>query len=269
MAVDPIKVPNDLKKLVEVTNPTLLKKLRTAVAPPGKKGSWLKFLNDAQLLEVFYRLQQGQPAHGLVLMAQKEWRIKPNSQTNSLARSLRKFRKDVVGEIMDADLNTEAKKEEAKALTKRGRKVSEQIDALELQAQALTLWWERIQLIYTKEKKDNSFFKFADASLKGFTEACEKFVTQQMKLGLLESQPRRVQLDVSHNFQGLMAHTIREDKPKVLAAANRFMELAQENALTFEIGEDGNYHFLNDEDIDATRRDSCSEGDQDCESDSD
>ena len=121
--------PNDIAGKVEITAADLIHRLREAVQPEGRKGLWLRHLNDKQLAEVYHRLRSGQTLHRVVTVVQRDWGIMKTSEVKSLARGLKKFKLKVLGLFQQA---TNAKDKEAnRPLTKRARKIVDHLDKME------------------------------------------------------------------------------------------------------------------------------------------
>jgi len=245
----------NLADATEVTGALIMKKLREAVAPTGKKGTWLRLLNDKQLAEVYHRLRLGQPAYRVSMIAQKEWGVKRKADVKSLARAVRKFKQDTLGLLhMEKTSVAEDRKELGKALTTRAAKLIQKVDGLGRLGWLIERQTERIAILLEREKTALPF-KFTGDEIETLTSMIEKYMNLQIKLGVIDAKPPEVNLNVKHRFDGLMSGTI-QGGTAVLEAADKWLQKCEENALTLKIGDDGKYQLS---------RDSAKEEDDACE----
>jgi hypothetical protein len=231
-----------IKDLVEAAGPRTIKKLRDAVQPPGKKGTWLRFCDNNQLAEIYFRLKKGTPGLQIVKTAQKQWKIKPKSSPKSLLRGVIKFKNDVVGEIERGDPTWD---KESKALTdslmKRGKKISEKLDGLEELAWLIQTQKDRLQAVIEREHKISVPFAFTDKTVETLNKLIDSFLSWQVKLGLIDETPSEVHLKWQNSFSGLMEHTVKSDGQKLANMTNRVIKALDQKALTFIKDEEGRY----------------------------
>lgn len=239
-------MPSDLKGLVEVTSNRTIKMLREAVRPPGRKGTWLRFLSNDRLVEVWHRLRMGNPAHHIAAIAQKDWGIKKDSKIESLSRAIRAFRDKTVGEILADGFDTEERKEMSRQQLERGKRINIKLDGMEELAWLISVQRERLEILLEKEKATIPF-KFTDTTVKTLGEQIAKFIEFQIELGLLDAKPPELNLNLRHKFAGLMQHTIQPGGAAVLSATGRFLELLDDNSLTMKLAADGSYELQEDE----------------------
>jgi hypothetical protein len=251
-----LEEPKDINGQIEVSSEALLRKLRTAVQPPGKKGTWLRHLNDKRLLEVYFRLRRGQSALSVAGFSQKEWGVMRHSEVKSLARAVRVFRNKAIGLLKVAPLiGPEGTKKERRGATevlgKRGKRITKDLDGLGRLRWAIDIQTDRVATLVEKEKQALPF-KFTDKSIEVLTRMLESYMKIQVDLGLLESKPQELSLDVRHRFQGLMQHSMRGGGAGVTSAMGKFLEMAEEQALTFELDNEGQYVMRQEVDHDAS-----------------
>jgi len=235
----------DVKGGAEVVSPLLLKRLREIVSPPGKKGTWLRKLNNRRLAEVYMRLRMGQSAFKIAQIAQREWNIMPKSSTRSLCRAVYMFAKEAIGEIkagaVEGAHREEIQKQNA-ALEKRSRRLNEKLDGMQRLAWLIERQTERFEMALGLEKKTKMPMKQTDVIVKRLVELLDKYLDFAIKLGLIDSKPPELNLNVKHMFDGLVGQ-FGDDGQKVVTAGYRFLELASESSMLMTLGADGSYHL--------------------------
>lgn len=236
----------------QLTGASVIKRLREAVKPPGKKALWLNSLTDKQLAEVYHRLKMGQAAHYIVRIVQNDWGHFRKSDTGSLSRAVRRFRKEVLGDLQQDGRPTEEGKKLSDRLENRGKKVADKLDGMGRLGWLIEVQTDRVVALYEKEKASLPF-KFTGKEVKTLAEMLETYIRLQIDLGLLDSKPSEYNLTIKHRFDGLLQNSLREDGVAMLDATNRFLELAEQKALTFKLSEDGSYELdkiVGDQDAD-------------------
>jgi len=107
---------------------------------------------------------------------------------------------------------------------------------------------DRIYRLYEKEKEVQVPFKVMDKMIQVFKDVAESKLNFEIRLGIRDAKPSELNLLMKHRFEGLMQGALRGGGAPVIAAANRFLELAEENALTLEEVEEGTYGYSEDRD---------------------
>jgi len=225
-----------LSDKVLLTDDALIKVLRDAVAPVGKRASWLRHLNDRQLAEVYWRLRDGQPAHRVTRYVQNEWGIQRQSATKSLARSVRDFRDKVLGELGTVTVSTGRQpndmtpaKEISKELAIRAQRVGGKINVLEHYAWLIGLQSERIEQLREREKASIPF-RHTSNDVRILGELLGQYARLQIELGVVPSVPQEFNLKVKHSFQGLVDQ-MGGDGSKAVTALDNFLKWADDNSV--------------------------------------
>lgn len=233
---------NEIEKLVEATPSNMIKRVRLIACPPGSRGSWLRLLNDKQLMECFHRLRAGETVQSVVRRAQQEWSIEPQSKTGSLARSMRKFRKHSLGDIFDRDAKDKDDHKEMIDLSKQGKLIAEQIDVLDYLGWTIKVQADRIRILHEKEKSSIPF-RFTDKSMQVMGQLLESYSRIQQDLGLVNSnRPPTLNLNVSAKFKDLISNNV-DDEEKITAALHEMAEQIDEHMVTLSVSDDGSYEF--------------------------
>lgn len=237
----PSSIPPDEVNFADAASPQLIRKLRLAVAPPGMKGLWLRHMSDSQLVESFFMLEAGETDYGVAKKAQAEWGLMGASQVKSLARGVKSFRDRTLSEIVKARTSGVDEKTIQK-IEKRVKKIEEDVDAMEIQAWAILRMQDRVITLLSKEAKSMPL-KITNACFEILAKLIDQYLRWQVELGRVPCTPAELNLNVSHKFAGLLAHTIGGDSEKIVHATERFMEEIDKRALTLKMGNDGTYKF--------------------------
>lgn len=229
-----------IDEMVSLSGESLIKQLREVVAPPGKKGNWLKHLSDKRLLEVYHRLRIGQSSAHISKVVQIEWGIQKSSPVKSLARAITMLRKKVVGEIFQGeDRKNKERKKLSSLAGKRGNKISEQLDAMALKIEIIKLQHERVKELRVKEKASIPF-KFTGKEIALLDAMLSEFLNMEIKLGLRDSKPSEYNILMKYQFEGLIGQ-FQDGGQKMLEVSQKFLEAAEDEALTLAINDDGTY----------------------------
>lgn len=239
--------PKDIAGRVEVSSEQLLIKLREAVCPVGKKGTWLRHLSDKQLLEAYHRLRMGQGVYAVVRVCQHEWGVMRTSSTKSMARGMRSYRDKTVGLLHVAPtIDTRAgatrpdRRDAAELLGMRGKRIVNKLDGLGRLCWLIEVQTDRVCLLVEREQEALPF-KITGKEVQTLGNLLGDYMKLQMDLGLLETKPHEFNLNIKHKFAGLLQHSVQEGGDVMAQAAGKYIELAEQEALTFELGQDGAY----------------------------
>jgi hypothetical protein len=234
--------PPDLKGKVELTGQSLIDKMREAVAPPGKKGTWLRKLNNHQLAEVYHRLKLGQPAYKIAQIAQVEWGYHKKSAIKSLARAVRKFKEDMLGDLtLEKTSPFPSRAEEGKKLSKRAQNIVKMLDSMGRYRWAIECQTERVAILREREKNAIPF-KATEDAIRTLSDMLDRYTHLEIKLGTLDSKPSEINLNIKGRFDGLLQHTVQPGTA-VVEATDKWLSLCEKNALTLKLGEDGAYRL--------------------------
>lgn len=237
---DSLLVPKDLKGKVQVTGLSIMQRLREAAAPPGKRPSWLSQLNDKQLAEVFHRLKLGQPAYRIAKICKDEWGYMSKSSPKSLFRAIRAFKEAVLGLLeLEKASSSKDRQEAAKKLSKRAGRIVEQLDGLGRLRWLIDNQTDRVVTLIEKEKGALPF-QFTDKSIELLGNLIDKYMSIQVKLGIVDVKPSELNLTVKGRFDGLMTHTV-EGGQAVITAADKWLEACEQASLTLVLDDKGKY----------------------------
>lgn len=255
----------NIHELVKLSPPSLIKQLREAAKPPGKKGSWIKHLSDAQRLEVYYRGKKGQPAYGIVRIAQRDWNVMPKSSAKSLSRSMSTFLRNTVGTIQYDGFDTKENKDVIDKTTRNAKGIEGKFDLMKQFRNHINDLTARVDMWKEKEGTMKIPMKGTEESYKILLKYLEKYFEFAAKLGALDVKPSELNLNIKGGFAHVMGMV--HDTDNMTDFLSRFLEQANKKSskLTFD-DETGEMKLLKPggEIIDVTptkRDDDDSEGD--------
>jgi hypothetical protein len=220
----------------------LLRRLRSLVDPKGSKGTWLKQLNDRQLMEVYSRLSLQQPSYKVAKIAQQEWGYQKNSNLKSLTRAVRDFRDKALGEVkaLAAGRGTKQEAEISSTLEKKAKRIGGKIDVLGKMSWVLNIQEERIELLFSKERASIPF-KHTDTTIKTYMDGLKSYLEMSVQLGVQDEIPREFNVKVQHEFSKLLTATVGTGGAKVVDSLNRFLTLAAQHSKKLVMNEEGVY----------------------------
>jgi hypothetical protein len=231
-----------VSEAVELSGDALIRKLRHIVRPPGKKGTWLRFLSDRQLAEVYQRLKQGQSIYSITRIAQSHCSSQRNSSIKSLSRAVRQFREAALGDLAPIPAGRgkqKDKKDAVKVLRQRGARIQKKLDGLGRLRWLIDKQTDRLEDLMSLEGPIP--FKQTERTVKELGILIENYMKIQMELGLVETKPSELHLLMHHRFHGLLEHTVKDGGQKMIEASNRLLEMAEQEALTLVEREDGTF----------------------------
>lgn len=244
--------PRDFVGKAEVTGASLIAKFRMYVQPPGRRGSWLRYLSDKRLAELYHRLRHGQSPVVLSKVAQENWNVMKLSDPKSLARAIRDFRDRFVSKADLVEVSQPPSKEKKDAvlvLGKRGQRIADKLDDLGVLRWAILEHAERYAELRTKEGKLGMPLKMTNPAFKELVYGIDRYVRLQMDLGLRDSKPSEFNINLKHKFDGLLGNLLTGDGTPMLDATATFIDKLEEEVLSLELNADGSYQIINGKEL--------------------
>jgi len=233
------KTPQDF---AEVVGEAKIKQLRESVNPTGKKGTWMRVLNDKQLAEVYFRLNNGEAAYAVTCMIQRDFRIKQKTDVKSMARAVRKFRDDVVGEIRCELQNAGKTQKEITTAENAVAKIADKVDAVQEFIWLIQTQRTRIQNLVTAESNSEfAAFEMTDKAMKNFKEMLEGYTSLCIRLGIKDSVTPELNIRLKGQFDHVMKHVVGNDRAKMVQACDAFVEQLEDACVMLTQNEDGSF----------------------------
>jgi hypothetical protein len=211
------------------------------VTPAGKLSCLSKF-SDRQLIEVYLRLRKGYDLDHIIRIIQKDWGFYSTIKATKVMKHLVNFRdtvltsvqKEIIQEISQGD----------KSVTKRTHRTLESLDGLGALRWLITEQMERVQLYRECETVAGMPMTATDTSVKELGVLLDKYLDIEMKLGLLEPTPSKMEQDINKKFQGLVLGNLQNDGRSIIEAASKFLDYAERETLTIEADTEGKYSVV-------------------------
>jgi len=222
-------------------NKELIDQLRKLSCVKGKQKTWISELSDARLLEVFHRLRNGETAKSIARHAQQAWAVNPTSSPHAISQGIIKFHKRIAHLLA---ISTSFREMKSSPFT--GEVASE--DTLESLDYIANLHRARIKAMLEEEKKTGVKHSFLSRDLQALA-TLQKVILKQRAYELTHDDPLqerrwvRRQKGIQEEFGALMKNTTQDDRERMANALGRFLELAKQNCVKLEIGDDGSYHI--------------------------
>lgn len=223
-------------------NKMLMDQLRKLSCVRGKQKTWISELSDAQLLEVFHRLQNGETSKSVARHAQQVWNVNPTSSIHAISQGILKFQKRC-HHLLDAPAPCLQKENESAEPPGADYDPEDSLASLDFIAQSMR---ERIIGMIEKEKQTGVKHPYLSRELQALA-TLQKVILKQRAYELTNDDPLKErrwtqrQKGIEEKFGALMKNITQDDGDKISRALGRFLELAEQHAVTLQVGPDGTY----------------------------
>jgi len=220
----------------------LIDQLRKLSCVKGKQKTWISELADSQLREVFHRLQNGETAKSIGRHAQQVWNVNPTSSIHAISQGILKFQKRC-RHLLDAPTPCLQQEKELPAPLEADYDPEDSLASLDFIAQSMR---ERIIGMIEREKKTGIKHPYLSRELQALA-TLQKVILKQRAYELTNDDPLKErrwtqrQKGIEEKFGALMKNTTQDDRDRMVNALGRFLELAEQHAVTLQIGPDGTY----------------------------
>ena len=210
----------------------IVQQLRSIVSPAsGKKGSWMQYLDDIKLSEIYRMFKQGKSARKIAAKIQDDWGMYEDVRVQNLIPALSTFRKEALGEIYDLpDIHFEDRKNEVlssiDSLRKKGGDAVKGIDALAALADVILIERGRIESRVAHESITGKFDSYLSRDLSGYANLLEIMMAMQQKLGLIDF--KNANTHITHLSFNAAIQSLPEGTARLAKAADMFMQRIKE-----------------------------------------
>ncbi|MFC1580081.1 hypothetical protein ACFL4N_04145 [Thermodesulfobacteriota bacterium] len=223
----------------------IIEQLRDRACVKGKQKTWISQLTDDQIYELYLRLRRNEPAKSIARHIQEVWKLNPKSSVHSTSQGILKFKKRIAHLILSPPpdaIKTSSSCDENKI---------DHLDTLEEMERLTKLQFSRIQGLIADENETGVKHTHMSRDIHALT-ALVKAVTKAKEWEIVygNADPlrnRRLQqknAKMDRQFKTIMSQFDEEEKFQLVSAIESFLEIAEECALEYEIGEDGEYHVV-------------------------
>jgi hypothetical protein len=223
-------------------NKELIDQLRKLSCVKGKQRTWISGLSDAQLLEVFHRLQNGETAKSIGRHVQQAWGINPTSSIHAISQGILKFQKRC-RHLLDAPAPPTQQEKEFPEPLGADYDPENSLASLDYIAHSMR---ERIIGMIEREKKTGIKHPYLSRELQALA-TLQKVILKQRAYELTHDDPLKEkrwanrQKGIQEKFGVIMKNTTQDDRNKMVSAIGRFLELVEQHSFTLQIGPDGKY----------------------------
>jgi hypothetical protein len=218
----------------------ILKQLRERSSVKGKQKTWVSDLSDDQLYSLFSRLRTGENAKSIASYVQANWGINPGSTTHSLSQGILKYKKRI-GHLL---ISPTTGKGDVYPEHFTGDSAPEStLDALD---EIATLQRNRIKDMLAEEKKTGIRYPHLNRDLQALANL-ERQLLKAKAFELYRGDPvknrklAKMEGKIQHQFGQWMQQTPEEERLRMANALGRFLEFAEQHAVTLQVGPDGSY----------------------------
>lgn len=229
---------NILEDEARLASPALVKKLRDAI-PTDITKSWMKHLDDKQLVMVYLRLQHGETNSEVIGYCQKEFKIKPKAKVSELLPEIVKFRTAALNDTNLIKIEAAAGNKSAKAVEKKIEQLSAELDGMGRLGWLIDLQTKRVIRLHDREEKTLPMTMTTE-NIKLLGGMLKEYIEKQIDLGIVSSTTPKIKLDIDANFKSIV-EAMNDDGERMISATHRFLELAEKKALVMRVDDDGSY----------------------------
>lgn len=219
----------------------LIQQIRACLCKPGKQEPAANKLTDEQLFEVFSRLRKGQNANEIARYAQRAWGFMADRSPHTVGQAIRKLQKRVSHLILEPS--------QAEIPLTGPLSVTVSPKGLAGHQRLYDEMLERTLRLLEEERRSGILYKdlakdaLAVSSLSKSLLKMKEF--EAIRLDPLEVYKRQKQeIDKQRSFNLLVSETLKmsdSEQSRMIRAADRFLELAEEDAITLEEAEGGTW----------------------------
>lgn len=212
----------------------IIKQLRKCSCVKGKQKTWVYELSDDQLYGLFLRIRNGESAKSIGQYIQKAWSINTKSTVHSVSQGILKFKKRIAHLILTPPKNDE------QPSPNFNYDPMERLGSLEEMEQIAQLQRSRIKRLMLEEQELGIKHSNLSRDLQSLA-TLSKVITAQKQFEIMHGSNdpiihRRLQRkkrDMTKSWERIMERVIptQEDKDKMSAACDRFIELIDEKSV--------------------------------------
>ena len=215
----------------------LIKQLRKCSCVKGKQKTWVSELSDDQLYGLFLRIRNQESAKSIAQFVQAAWAVNPDSTVHSISQGILKFKKRIAHLIL-----TPPKDDEQPPLNFNYDQV-EGLGSLEEMEEIAKLQRSRIKRLMLEEQELGIKHSNLSRDLQSLA-TLSKVITAQKQFEIMHGSNDPVKLrklkrkerNLQKRWDQILERVVptEDDKNKMLAACDRFIELIDENSIEID-----------------------------------
>jgi len=271
-----LTLEDKIKQQVQRAGRSLLDQLREVTNPqkPGRARMAVGELNDHHLLELYFWMLEGKTDHWLAKRILK-WGYRPDRELNNWRKMVRAFRDRAlpllknISSVRDKSVRRQLYKQKDRA-----KKVSEQIDALKVLQDTLSIQKQRAEMLMGLEREllmptlpdadeDPALTEMklhlreawaayfgpnaVNDALTSLARTADVTLDQERKLGIRDNQPSEATIHIQHKFQGFLEHVVSNEGQMLVEGVHNLFDEMEQRAVVMCL-EDGGHWALEGED---------------------
>ena len=216
----------------------LIKQLRKCSCVNGKQKTWVSELSDDQLYIIYLRIRNHESAKSIAQYIQKAWGINPESTVHSISQGILKFKKRIAHLILTPPNENE------QTSTTFNYDPMEGLGSLEEMEQIAQLQRSRIKRLMLEEQELGIKHSNLSRDLQSLA-TLSKVITAQKQFEIMHGNNDPVKLrslkrkerDLQKRWDRILKRVVptEEDKNKMVAACDRFIELIDEKSVEIDL----------------------------------
>lgn len=235
---------------------SMIKRLREAASPPGKKGLWCQHLDDDQLFEVYTRLKKGQPVHQICRSIVRErWGLFRDMNPVAMGQGLKLFRERVFG-LLDQTKPHPGKPEKTKEFLRadviarrevlaKSKLIKKEFDSLAHLAWLIQEETERYIIGKAKEQTIGQGIplKQINAVADHLGQLVQSYIDIEIRLGLLDSVPSEYNVNLKLGFDKFLGEFSDGGRAMLKVTQHLLDSKSEDDVVTMLQTEDGEFEF--------------------------
>lgn len=211
----------------------LIDHLRDFSCVSGKERTWISKLSDSQLIEIFNRLKNGESAKSIAFDVQRVWKINPHAKVHSLSQGIIKFKKRInhllISDSKNIGCQTPSETEEDSENIYSG----ESLEDLAAQQE------KRIKQMIHAENENKVKYPHLNREIQCLASLRKAILKQkdwEKKSGetLIRGTKTKLVKNYQKRFEEIFKDIDDGGLERLTIAANKFLELAEKNAILIE-----------------------------------
>ena len=218
----------------------ILQQLRDRSCVRGKQRTWVSDMTDQQLYELFLRLRSGETAKTIARYIRGAWGVNPETSVHSISQGILKFKKRIAHLLISPTTEGGNSYPGAHSCDFNPEDTLASLDYI------ARIQRDRIITMIDQEKETGVKHPYLNRDLQALA-TLQKVILKQRAYEVLHDDPLRErrwaqrERGVQKKFGAFMETMGDDDRIKMAGALGKFLEWADQHAVTLQIGPDGKY----------------------------
>lgn len=207
---------------------------------PGKERTWISKLGDDQLYQLFLKIRNGESARAIASYVLTAWKVGQKASVHSTSQAILKFKERISHLLLSPPSATD------KANAPGFPPMCDEDSPLERMEYLAEEYELRIKKMISEEKETGMKYPFLNRDLQALA-TLRKAILKQKEWEATHEDPlkrerrKRMEQNMGRKFDALMQNFDENGRDRLIKAAERMLELAEERSLIMYKKEDGTY----------------------------